>query len=73
MAVMVRHSTIANNANFGLLADVAATIWVTQSTITGNGTGLKGQGSGGTLTSYGDNNVVGNGTDGTPTNTATYE
>jgi hypothetical protein len=53
--VMVRNSTIANNAT-GLEADFSGTIRVTRSTITGNGTGWVNS-SGGTVTSYADNNI----------------
>jgi hypothetical protein len=57
--IMVRNSTIANNTGYGLLAqDSGATVWVTRSTITGNGNGWGA--AGGTVTSYGDNNIVGN-------------
>jgi hypothetical protein len=56
--VMVRNSTIANNAGNGLEALGAnATIRVTRSTITGNGAGWL---SSGVVSSYGDNNIDGN-------------
>jgi hypothetical protein len=61
--VMVRNCTIANNTNVGLSANAAianaVTIWVTRSTITGNGTGWSALNSG-TVTSYADNNIDGN-------------
>jgi hypothetical protein len=73
--IMVRNSTIANNVatnafnGYGLVAsNSGATVWVTRSTITGNTTGWSPQFSS-TVTSYGDNNVIGNVTNGTPTST----
>jgi hypothetical protein len=73
--VMVRNTTIANNVSavadngYGLAVNnTGATVWVTRSTITGNTIGWF-PGFGGTVTSYGDNNVMGNGTDGAPTST----
>jgi hypothetical protein len=72
--IMVRNSTIANNVTDGLLAQAfGAHIWVTRSTITGNGTGLIAEGIGATVTSFGDNNIVGNGTNGTPSTTMGYQ
>jgi len=72
-SVMVRNSTLANNVNDGLATvSSGCQMWVTRSTIVGNGTGLLTN-NGGTITSFSDNNVIGNGTDGTPTGTATYE
>jgi hypothetical protein len=57
--VMIRNSTIANNTNQGLLPEGAgAQIWITRSTITGNDFGWGT--NGGTLTSFADNNIVGN-------------
>jgi hypothetical protein len=61
VSIMVRNSTIANNAGNGLNAKDTATVLVTRSTITGNGTGWAGN-----VTSYADNNIDGN----TNTNTA---
>jgi len=55
VSVTVRDSTIANN-DIGLEADFGATLRITRSTITGNATGWAG-----TVTSYGDNNIDGNG------------
>jgi len=66
-AVMVRNSTVSNNA-VGIRADQAAILRVGQSTVTANGTGLQAT-NGGLLQSYGNNNVSGNGTDGTLTST----
>jgi len=60
--VMVRNCTIANNTNVGLGANTTtngANIWVTRSTITGNGTGWSVLNSG-AVTSYADNNIDGN-------------
>ena len=72
--VMVRNSTIANNTGDGLSANnTGVIILVTRSTITGNGTGWSAA-SGGTVTTFSDNNIVGNGSVNTaPTSTATYE
>jgi hypothetical protein len=72
--VTVRNSTIANNTGDGLSASNAGvTIVVTRSTITGNGTGWSAT-SGGTVTTFSDNNIVGNSSVNTaPTSTATYE
>ena len=58
--IMIRNSTIANNGLNGLEADsVGATVRVTRSTITGNGSGwavFNGQ-----VTSFGDNDIIDNG------------
>jgi hypothetical protein len=72
--VMVQNSTIANNTAYGLAANFSeATIWVTRSTITGNADGWETNSSG-TVTTFGDNNIVGNGSGNTaPPSTATYE
>ena len=57
--IMVRNSTIANNVLHGLQAvDGGATVRVTRSTITGNGTGWNNLS--GAVLSYGDNNIDGN-------------
>ena len=59
VSVMVRNSTVANNGGDGLLAQgTGATIRVTRSTITGNGTGWAV--TTGVVLSYGDNNIDGN-------------
>jgi hypothetical protein len=61
VSVMVRNSTIANNLIGGLAAQfTGATIRVTRSTITGNTTAWAALSSG-TVISYGDNNIDGNG------------
>jgi hypothetical protein len=71
-AVMVRDSTIANNSGDGLLVTGgAATARVSRSTIMGNATGFATS-TGGTLVSYGDNNLDGNTTNGTATATIGY-
>ncbi|HZZ17035.1 MAG TPA: right-handed parallel beta-helix repeat-containing protein, partial [Candidatus Sulfotelmatobacter sp.] len=58
--ILVRNSTIANNAVSGLEAvNSGATLRVTRSAITGNGSGWVGS-SGGVVLSYGDNNIDGN-------------
>jgi hypothetical protein len=72
--VMVRNSTIANNVLEGLQAvDGGAVVRVTRSTITGNGAGWNDIG-GGTVVSYGDNNIDGNaGTNTEPPSPLTYK
>jgi hypothetical protein len=81
-SMVVRNSTIANNgfnngsvnAVNGLLASGSgAQIWVTRSTITGNNTGWNAT-SGGAVTSFADNNIVGNSNgNGAPPSPASYE
>jgi hypothetical protein len=66
-AVMVRNSTVSNNA-IGIAADQTAIVRVGQSTVTANGTGWQVT-NGGQVVSYGNNNVSGNGTDGAATST----
>jgi hypothetical protein len=61
-AVMVRNSTVSNNA-IGIAADQNAIVRVGQTTITSNGVGWQGTG-GGQVQSYSNNNVTGNATDG---------
>jgi Right handed beta helix region len=70
LSVMVRNSTSANNGTDGLYASGAgATLLVTRSTITGNVTAWSGS-----VTSYGDNNIDGNGGANTePPNPLTYK
>jgi hypothetical protein len=65
---MVRNSTVSNNGTGIVAAESGVVVLVAHSSITGNGTGLAVFG-GATLSSYGDNNVDGNTTDGAPTNT----
>ena len=74
LSVMVRNSTSANNGTDGLYASGAgATVPATRSTITGNITGWSTP-SGGVVTSYGDNNIDGNGSANTePPNPLTYK
>jgi hypothetical protein len=63
---MVQNSTIVNNSAIGLHADGgSAALRVTQTTITGNGTGVAAT-NGGTLESFGDNALRGNTTDSAP-------
>jgi Right handed beta helix region len=58
--ILVRNSTIANNGAAGLQAsNPGATLRVTRSTITDNGSGWVGN-NGGIVLSYGDNNIDGN-------------
>jgi hypothetical protein len=66
-ACVVRNSTSAYNL-YGLTTN-NATLWVTRSTITGNSLGFGPNFNGGSTISFGDNSVVGNGTDGAPTST----
>jgi hypothetical protein len=56
---MVQNSTIANNISDGIVANAGSQIWLTRSTITGNGEGWT-QTAGGTVTTFVDNNIVGN-------------
>jgi len=72
--IMVRNSTLANNNEIGLsVTNAGAIIWVTRSTVTGNGTGWS-TASGGTLTTFGDNNIVGNGANNSsPSAPVTYQ
>jgi Right handed beta helix region len=73
VSIMVRNSTISNNASVGLEVDgTGATIRVTRSTITGNNTGWAA--SVGVVLSYGDNNIDGNTNVNTePPNPLTYK
>ena len=66
-AVMVRNSTVSNNA-IGITADQAAIVRVGQTTVTANATGWQAT-NGGQVQSYGNNSVSGNAVDGTLTNT----
>jgi hypothetical protein len=67
--IMVRNSTIANNSAYGLYALTNSTFRVTRSTITGNGSAWFG-----TVLSYGDNNIDGNGSINTePPNPLSYQ
>lgn len=70
-AVMVRNSTINNNA-IGISADQSAIVRVGQSTVTANGIGWQFT-NGGQVQSFGNNNVGGNATDGTLTSTVTLQ
>jgi hypothetical protein len=64
---MVADSTISNSGNYGLVANGPCINRVTRSRITENLNGLLP--ATGTISSYGDNNLDGNTTDGTFTNT----
>jgi hypothetical protein len=70
-AVMVRSSTAASNA-VGIAADGTAVVRVSQSTVAANGTGWQ-KTNGGQIISYGNNNVAGNTTDGTPSSTVALQ
>lgn len=74
VSVMERNCTIANNAAQGLWAHgTGATIRVTRSTITGNGTAWLADASGVVL-SYTDNNIDGNGSaNSAPPNPLVYQ
>ena len=68
--ILLQHIDASNNVN-GLLASGStgnSTMWVGGSTIAGNSTGFAFSGSA-VINSYGDNLLVGNTTDGTPTAT----
>jgi hypothetical protein len=65
-SVMVSKSASLNNSAFGILVDGStATVRIGDSTISGNATGV-GTINSGVLNSYKNNNVNGNGADGTP-------
>jgi hypothetical protein len=68
---MVRSSIISNNA-IGIAADQSATVRISQSTVTGNGTGWQAT-NGGQLLTYGNNNVDGNTNNGAATTTLALE
>jgi hypothetical protein len=65
--VLVRGTTLNNNLSGIYLGSASSLLRLAHSTVSGNVTGLSI--SSGTLLSYGDNNIDGNDTDGTPTNT----
>jgi hypothetical protein len=69
VSVMVRNSTIANNATIGLQAMASGTIRVTRSTITGNMTAWAAV-LPSVVSSYDDNNIDGNGGGSPSANTA---
>jgi hypothetical protein len=64
-SVMVRNTTLIGNA-IGISSQDGAVVSVTQATLTANGTGWQYT-NGGQLQSYGNNNVIGNSTNGTTT------
>jgi len=69
--VMVRDALIGNNATTGILVNAAnAVLRMAHCTISGNATGL--QIASGVLHSYGDNNIDGNGTNGSPTDVISF-
>jgi hypothetical protein len=70
-AVMVRNTTINSNG-IGIAADQTSIVRVAQATITANGTGWQAI-NGAQVVSTGNNNVSGNGTDGTPTSNVALE
>src|SRR5262249_40185750 len=58
-SVMVRNCTISRNGFNGLEADFAgSTIWLTRSSVTGNAVGWSS--GGGSVLTFGDNEIVGN-------------
>jgi hypothetical protein len=61
ISVMVRNCSIVNNVTGGLIAsNPSATIRITRSTITGNGAGWTAASSG-VVSTFGDNDIFGNG------------
>jgi hypothetical protein len=66
-SVMIRNSTLTNNT-VGVAADQYATVRIGESTVIGNVTGLKAI-NGGHVQSYGNNNVIGNTSNGAPSST----
>ena len=70
-AVMVRNSTASNNS-IGISSQTGATVRVSQSTVTGNGTGWQATDTS-LLQSYRNNSVGGNTTDGAVTQTLALE
>jgi hypothetical protein len=71
VTMMIDNTTASNNVGYGVRAvGASATIRLTRSTVTGNGTGI-GVSGGGALISYSNNNVSGNvgGNDGSPSGT----
>jgi hypothetical protein len=69
VSAMIRNSTVTNSHGNGILAcGAGATVRVTKSAITDNLTGVATC-SGGVLDSYGDNNIDGNTSNGSPTAT----
>ena len=64
--VMVRNVVASSNNGFGLAAEASSILRVAHSVVTGNGTGVNTS-SGGILDSYGDNDIDGNTTNGSPT------
>jgi hypothetical protein len=65
--VTVRDSTFTHTGT-AISAGAGGHVWLTRTTITGNGTGLDTTG-GGVIDSFGDNQVVGNTADGAPSST----
>ena len=58
--LMVTRSVAANNSSFGIESNgKGATLWIGQSTVTGNGGGWEVY-AGGVLQSYGNNQINGN-------------
>jgi hypothetical protein len=69
---IIRNTTMALNTIAGLEADGSSdSVWFTRSTIMGNGAALGN--NGGTLVSYEDNNLIGNGTPGATPTTVGYQ
>lgn len=64
--VMVRDSTVSNTLT-AIRAGAGAHVWLTGTSIFGNGTGLL-TANGGLIDTVGDNQINGNGVDGTPSN-----
>jgi hypothetical protein len=64
-SMMIDGSVASDNTNNGISVSSGATVRLSNSVVTGNGTGLNGA----TIVSFGNNRVAGNGLDGTPTST----
>jgi hypothetical protein len=69
--VTITNTSSSQNGTFGVRSQLAASmVLLSNSTIGGNGTGI-GFSGGGQLISFGNNNLGGNATDGTPSSTVT--
>lgn len=69
--VTITNTVSSQNGTFGVRSQQAASmVYLANSTITGNGTGI-GFNAGATLVSFGNNNLGGNSTDGAPSSTVT--
>ncbi len=64
--VMVRNVVASYNNGFGLIEEAPAILRVAHSVVTGNATGVSSSGVSGAIFSYGDNDIDGNTTNGSP-------